>query len=491
MNVKRFVPGFVCAFVSVALSAQTPIRWEPFNLRNAPSSLHAELGHLTVPLMRSNAAGGNAELAFVRIRSGAGKPASPIVYLAGGPGGSGMAAANGEQSVALMGRLAELGDIILLDQRGVGKSTPRAVCPPAAPLEPEQKFMDTAALVVHLTAATRACVDEWAKKGVDARAFTNRESAADLDDLRKALGASKLRLFGFSYGTHLALATLRNYGDVIESAVLIGTEGPNDTRKLPWSIDAQLAKLSMLAARDPSIGAEVPDMTALLRHVLDKLARQPIVVPVNDRLRKKEVQVAIGPDALRRILMIDIGDGNDFPVFPALLLTIDRGDPSILAWFAEKRYNQITGGVDLMPLGMECSSGVTANRQAEIDLEAKTSIFGDTMNLFYPAICSALPPVDLGDAFRGPLISDVPVLFISGTLDSNAPPYQAETLRFGMPRASHLIVDNAGHEDTLPNREVQQAMFDFFAGKSVGDRHIALPTPDFKSVEEAKKDRRR
>ena len=60
-----------------------------------------------------------------------------------------------------------------------------------------------------------------------------------------------------------------------------------------------------------------------------------------------------------------------------------------------------------------------------------------------------------------------------------------------MPKATHLIVENAGHEDTLPNREVQQAIFDYFQGKDVSARHIALPTPDFLSIEEANLDRRR
>ena len=118
-------------------------------------------------------------------------------------------------------------------------------------------------------------------------------------------------------------------------------------------------------------------------------------------------------------------------------------------------------------------------------------MFRNIANLFFPAVCSALPPLDLGDAYRGPLVSDVPVLFVSGTLDSNAPPYQAEQLRFGMPRATHIVVANAGHEDMLPAAGVQAAMADFFAGRDVSARHIALPPPRFLSIDEARKDRKR
>ncbi|HEX8153066.1 MAG TPA: alpha/beta hydrolase, partial [Thermoanaerobaculia bacterium] len=461
--------------------AQT-IRWEPFELPAGASGVTAQLGRMTVPLVRANPAAGSVELAFVRLQAAKRGAAAPIVYLPGGPGGDAISAMRSPRAVNGYAKLAEIGDVILLDPRGAGRSTPRAVCRPATPLEPHEKFADLATTLPKVIAAARACVAEQSANGVDVRGFTNRESAADLDDLRKALGVPKLSLFGFSYGTHVAVAAIRYHGANLERVVLAGTEGPNETRKLPSTLDVQLAKLSLLAGYD---------MTASLRRVLAKVAKEPPRVKVTDRARKQEVEVPIGPDALRRILVMDIGDGNDFPVFPALLQTLERGDSSILAWFVEKRYNQISGATDLMVLGMECSSGATALRQAAIEREAKTSLFANAMNGFYPDVCSALPDVDLGDDFRGSLVSNVPVLFISGTLDSNTPPYQAEELRWGMPRATHLVVENAGHEDTIPNREVQLAIADFFAGKDVSSRRIALRAPKFLGIEEAKQDRKR
>ena len=63
----------------------------------------------------------------------------------------------------------------------------------------------------------------WRSKGVDLAAYNTNESADDLEDLRKALGASKISLWATSYGTHLALATLSVVIMVLMVIVFVGT----------------------------------------------------------------------------------------------------------------------------------------------------------------------------------------------------------------------------------------------------------------------------
>lgn len=469
-------------FLLAATPETSAIRWEAFELPRGGESVTAQLGRITVPLRRARPGGGSAELAFVRLQTPGAKRAAPIVYLAGGPGGSGIGVARNPYALPSLTRWAQIADVILLDQRGIGKSTPRPVCAPA-PVEPQARFASAAETLPRVVEATRACVAEWTAKGVDVAGFTVAESAEDVDDLRKALGAPKLNLIAHSYGTYLALAVIRAHPDSIERAALLATAGPNHMRKLPLMLDAQLAKLSLLAKED---------MTTLLARVLAKLGREPIAVRVTDQKSKQNIEIRIGPDALRRILVADIGDGNDFPFFPALLRTLESGDPSILAWFVEKRHNQAAAsGVDLMHLGMRCSGGATASRDREIALQAKTSLFANAVNGSFPDVCAALPPaIELGDAFRGAIVSALPILFISGTLDANTPPYQAEETRWTMPNAMHVVVANAGHEDLEPNEEVQALIVDYFTGKDVSARHIALPPPKFLSVEEAKRERK-
>jgi pimeloyl-ACP methyl ester carboxylesterase len=74
----------------------------------------------------------------------------------------------------------------------------------------------------------------------------------------------------------------------------------------------------------------------------------------------------------------------------------------------------------------------------------------------------------------------VPTLFISGTLDTNTPPYEAEEIRWGFPNSFHLVIENGGHE-TLPSGEVQSVVVDFFKGINVNKRSVHFDPPDFVS----------
>src|SRR5262245_14870869 len=112
--------------------AQAPkagdVKLEPYVFEAAnKEKVDTELGHLFVPENRRNPNSRVIELIFVRFKSTAPKPGPPIVYLAGGPGGSGVAAARGSRFPLFMA-MREIGDVIAIDQRGTGLSKPNLNC---------------------------------------------------------------------------------------------------------------------------------------------------------------------------------------------------------------------------------------------------------------------------------------------------------------------------------------------------------------------------
>ena len=109
--------------------------FEPYEYEYEGTRVHAELGRLSVPERHASPHGQKIRLAFLRLKSTAADPGPPIVYLAGGPGGSGIALAKGPRG-SLFLRMREAGDVIVLDQRGVGLSEPRLDCPWLTQLSP-------------------------------------------------------------------------------------------------------------------------------------------------------------------------------------------------------------------------------------------------------------------------------------------------------------------------------------------------------------------
>ena len=486
-----FILGFFAVLGSLVV-AQEPaptapaqkegdIWFEPIERTIGGQKVTGELGHLIVKETRSKKDSRLIELAFVRLRSTAEKPGYPVVYLDGGPGSSAINLAGIPAYLNAFQKLREVGDVILLDQRGVGRSKPNLtrISKQSLPLD---AFADREVALRAFDKRINEAAEYFRSQGVDLAGYNTRESAHDVDDLRKALGSERLNLVGFSYGTHLGLACIRYHGANLNRVILIGTEGPDHTDKLPSTSDQSLARLAELTAKDSAIGAKVPDLVRTLRSVLDRLEKEPVTITVTDRRGNKPVDLKIGKMGLQFLIMRDLGDTNDLPVFPAWFHTMAQGDYSILTRFAGRRYNQFGAGISLMTVYMDAASGVSAARQKQIAKEAKTALLGDMVNFPVPELRATLGNVDLGDEFRSPIKTTVATLFISGTLDNNTPPSQADEVRRSFSRSTHLVIENAGHESMLVHPEVQQTMVEYLRGQDVSKVKIGLPPLKFTPI---------
>ncbi|MGB0716476.1 MAG: alpha/beta fold hydrolase [Phycisphaerae bacterium] len=445
----------------------------------AGETVDAEFGRFVVPENRESSSSRLLELAFVRLKSKAAAPTAPLIYLAGGPGNSSTKMADSPGGLARWRPLLAIGDVVLFDQRGTGNSEPGMSWRSNDPI-PDGVFVTADAAVDHVVSLGQQAANHLRDKGIDFDGYTTRESAADVRDLAIALSADRVSLLGFSYGTHLALATIRYYPEILENVVVCGVEGPDDTYKLPLNMDVQFQKLAKLVARDVEISRQIPDLNALLLRVFDKLERKPMLVEVRDPRTNDPIEVPVGKFGLQMLMRFDIGDATDLPVFPRLLHTIDNGDPSVLTWFVQKRIG-LLARVSGMSFLVDAASGASPGRMATIREQAKASIFGNVMNFpfLYERVTDVWQANILDEEFRQPVISDVRTLFLSGTLDWNTPPYQAEQVRWGFSRSTHLIVENAGHEQVLPQPAIQDAVVSFLRGNDVHDVKVVLPSPVF------------
>ena len=461
-----------------AMAQRGALKLKPHTFENSKGEkVESEFGTLFVPENRSKPDSNLIELAFVRFKSTAKTPGPPIVYLAGGPGGSGIGAAVGSRFPLFMA-LREIGDVIAFDQRGTGYAKPNLLCYErlAIPLDvpPSRELA-----VKELRTNANACLGYWRDvQRVDLSGYNTNESADDLEDLRKALGAKQISLWSISYGTHLALTTIRRHPQSIHRAILAGTEGPDHTYKLPSNVQKHLEDLAAVIKADPEIGKDVPDFLGLMKSVFDRLDAQPETVEITDQRTKQKVKVIVNKFVLQYIVANNIGT-TVTANFPAMFYRASKGDFSNPAqvWLNTSRQ----GAGSAMSYMMDCASGQTAARRERIVREAKETLLADISNFPFPDVCEVWKAPDLGDQFRSPVTSNVPVLFISGTLDARTPVSNAEEYRTGFTNSTHMIIDGAVHSDPLflSSPKIKDGMLEFLKGQPVTVTKISAPPMKF------------
>lgn len=452
-----------------------PLALEPYVFEAADGTrVDAELGTFSVPENRRRPDSRRIDLKFVRFKSTAAEPGPPIVYLAGGPGGSGTGAARGSRFGLFM-RFREIADVIAFDQRGTGMSGREDLRCAASLGLPLDVPGDPAAMLAAARPSIEACVREVRERGVDLAGYNSVESADDLNDLRRALGVPKITLWGISYGTHLSLAVLKRHGAHVDRAILAGLEGPDQSYKLPSNVQRLMERIAAMAKADPAVSAEVPDLLGTLGAILDKLEREPLVLKVTDPRNGQKVDVGLSAFDVRMAVSNLLRGPSSFAILPDAIAKMSRGDFTAAALaVGEERVGPVGSA---MSYAMDCASGATEARLERIAAEARKTLLGDAINFPFPGICDAWGVPDLGDAYRAPVETAVPALFISGTLDGRTPPSNAEEILAGFANGVHLVIEGAGHSDPLflSSPAIAETMVAFLAGEPVKDRRITLP----------------
>lgn len=457
---------------------QAAATFEPYSFEAMDGTVvAAERGELSVPENREDPESRMIKLAFVRFVSTNPNPAAPIVYLAGGPGGSGVDTARGRRFPLFMA-LRAVADVIAFDQRGTGWSNdiPRCDTGTAYPLD-EPLTRERVIPFMREQAAT--CARFWNEAGVDLAGYTTWESAADLEALRAALGADKITLWGISYGTHLGLAALKRNPNRIDKAVLASIEDLDETVKLPALTDAYFARVQAAIDADEQATAHYPDLAGLMRSVHEKLDAAPALVTVNTQ-DGAEVQLAIGQLDLQMFVSGMISDPPNVAYLPAMYAGMAAGDfneiGQIIFDRIRSRFGRYAGG---MSEAMDSASGISAPRLKLVEEQARASLLGDALNFPMPQLFGAYGVPDLGDDFRAPVTSAVPTLFLSGTLDGRTYPESAAETASRFSHATHVLIENSGHNLFMVSPDVTEVIVAFLEGKPIDRTRIVLPTPRF------------
>ncbi|MES1248642.1 MAG: alpha/beta fold hydrolase [Actinomycetota bacterium] len=286
------------AFVAAAFVAATPAQAHAPALRLHHCTvqlLTARCGTLTVPEDRARPKGRTIGLHVVVLPAYVKAAKDAVTYLAGGPG---VAATSEAASLSNQWmRLREGHDILLVDQRGTGKSGAYSCPNPTGALTAPAK----------LSAYTAACLKAF---GGDYRQYGSRMAAADLDAVRAALGYATLDVVGGSYGATLAQVYAKLYPSSVRTLTLMGASALDVPFFARYARNAQssLDRWARLCDAQAACRKAYPNWERRFGELVRAWDAQP--VEVKKGVRMSGVQLA---SVVHRMLL-DSGEATSIPL---------------------------------------------------------------------------------------------------------------------------------------------------------------------------------
>ncbi len=388
-------------------------------------------------------------LRLALIRSTASHPApDPVLYLAGGPGQSAIDTWPVLEP-ALHGLLANR-NVILLDQRGTGGSTP-LTCPRsrtgrsarAAPAS--DSGTSSHERLTRLKAETRACLAALEKRGLNPADFTTTQAVRDLGALRQALGDPKFDLVGVSYGTLVAEEFMKRYPQAVRSAILDSVVpdqlivGQNFGVNLDQALHADFALCTQNAACRKAFGNSWTTLVELKR----RLARHAPWVRFRTAGDFQSVREALTPNRLVELVRFYAYSSATAALLPLVLHAASEGHYAPL--LAQSRFmsqsvtQSLYGDVQLSVL---CSEDVPWLHATPAET---ASLLGNTPIEELHAVCAIWPQGAVPTDFHAPLRSSIPTLILEGELDPVTPPRYGSRVLRGLSDARLLIAPGQGH----------------------------------------------
>lgn len=391
-----------------------------------------ECGTLIVAENRDAEVSHEVRIAVAIFRSSATTPdPMPAVFLVGGPGDGGLDRL--EYLYGLSAPVRAKRDLIVVDYRGVGRSSPALVCTEESGDEGED---------------IERCRERFERASVDLTAYSSAVIARDFGDLRAALGVPAFHLVGSSYGTRVGLTILRDFPEIVRSVSLDAAAPPEVDlfETAPLTFDRAFTRLIEACAADTTCDAAFPSLASNLDSVLARLATHPptVSLPVDgasqpavlDRSRFIGLLMrAFTPTRLATVpAIIHAAATEDYAPLLALTAFIPRSGT---------RYPFALG----MHLSVQCAEEVPFSTAADADAIAIAHPRFAFMSAYPVASkrCEHWVALAVDPREDEPVVSSLPVLFLSGDFDPLLDPAWAEDARASLPMSTHLHFANAAH----------------------------------------------
>jgi len=387
------------------------------------------------------------------------KRPDPLFVLAGGPGAA--AGAFYATVPSAFARILRERDIVLVDQRGTGRSNPLDCA--------QDEDLLYRASGAEIAASTRSCLASLSRRA-DVRYYTTSLAVQDLERVRAVLGYARINLYGTSYGTRVAQHYLRRFPERVRSMILDGVVPVGMALGPAMATHAEHALLDILArcADEPTCHARFGDPAADYRTVRAALKVSTVPVSVHDPATGEYTPFEFGAEHLASVLRLLSYRSETAALLPLLLDAAAHDDYAPLAaqfLLVERSFGQSVA------LGMHnsvvCAEDVPYFDLRAIDRTRLAATYLGTAQLDgLESVCRVWPRGPVDADLHAPLASDVPALLLSGSDDPLTPPDFARQAAGYFHHSLSVVLDGFGHGQ-LAAPCVDRLMEQFVARASV------------------------
>lgn len=390
-----------------------------------PSGTVVDCYLLAVPENRAKSGSREIRLPVLIIRSpNAQKKADPVLYTAGGPGGSTLRNMKGRVRIPFLRDR----DVVLLEQRGNRYATPWLSCPEFNDVQrslAEDNVAGEESTRRQVRAAT-TCRARLVADGIDLDGYNTSESAADIGDLRRLLALPEWNLWGLSYSAELMLEVMRRHPEGIRSVILDSVLPPN----VSWDEFGQRALMRALhevftdCEMDVACSRAHPGVRANFHALIARLNAKPRRTTLRSADGKRDLAYTIGGRNVAEAMAVLLNEAESALAIPHVIDAAMRGD--FAPFDAALQGNIGEGGYSWgARLSVWCHDAAPFNDTAQTQAEARR--FPEWRG--YPsatvpaAVCGAWNVGAAPAEFAEPVRSAIPTLVYAGSYDPNTPPH--------------------------------------------------------------------
>jgi pimeloyl-ACP methyl ester carboxylesterase len=363
------------------------------------------------------------------------KKPDPLLILAGGPGQA------ATELAAMIDRIFKdvrrQRDILLIDQRGTGKSAPLSCV-----LNHVEEIAKTDEQT-NLEAIARDCLVQFEDR--DLTQYHSVNAIRDFEQVREHLGYPQVNLYGGSYGSRAGLVYMREYPRSVRAAVLDAL-APVQVVVGPFGSFGAQSFHKMLARCEQSATCNntFPNLYQTYQDALLRLEQTPERLRIADPLSNEMTEVMITAGRFTSVLRVGLYHPTTRQLLPYVIQQTALGNYTPLMGLLGSTMGQSEMYMGLT-LSVLCSEDLRRASRELLAADADNDFIGGRTGDAFVEMCRAWPQAERPAQWFEPVQSDIPTLLLSGALDPVTPPAWGDMAAATLSNSRHLVAPQGSH----------------------------------------------